>query len=36
MTEKKKFWILLVLLILSVILFVYLNYTNEKLFITHA
>ncbi len=33
MTEKKKFWILLVLLALSIILLIYLNYTNEKLFI---
>ena len=33
MTEKKKFWILLALLVLSILLLVYLNYTNEKLFI---
>jgi hypothetical protein len=33
MTEKTKFWILLALLLLSVALLFYLNYTNEKLFI---
>lgn len=33
MKEKTKFWILLVLLGLSVALLFYLNYTNEKLFI---
>lgn len=33
MSEKKKFWILLVLLALSIALLLYLNYTNEKLFI---
>ncbi len=33
MTEKTKFWMLLVLLALSVALLFYLNYTNEKLFI---
>lgn len=31
--EKVKFWILLVLLALSITLFFYLSYTNEKLFI---
>lgn len=33
MSEKTKFWVLLVLLGLSITLLVYLNYTNEKLFI---
>jgi 4-hydroxybenzoate polyprenyltransferase len=33
MTEKQKFWVLLVLLLLSVVLLLYLNTTNEKLFI---
>jgi hypothetical protein len=33
MTEKTKFWILLGLLVLSLMLLFYLNYTNEKLFI---
>ncbi len=33
MTEKTKFWILLALLGLSLVLLFYLNYTNEKLFI---
>lgn len=33
MTEKTKFWVLLVLLALSVALLFYLNYTNEKLFV---
>ena len=33
MSEKTKFWVLLVLLGLSIALLVYLNYTNEKLFI---
>ncbi len=33
MSEKRKFWILLVLLGLSIALLAYLNYTNEKLFI---
>jgi len=32
-TEKIKFWILLIILGLSVALFFYLSYTNEKLFI---
>lgn len=33
MSEKTKFWILLVLFALSIALLVYLNYTNEKIFI---
>ncbi len=33
MSEKTKFWILLVLLAFSIALLAYLNYTNEKLFI---
>lgn len=33
MSEKTKFWVLLVLLALSIALLYYLNYTNEKLFI---
>lgn len=33
MTEKTKFWILLALLLVSIALLLYLNYTNEKLFI---
>jgi len=33
MSEKTKFWILLVLLGLSIALLCYLNYTNEKIFI---
>ena len=33
MSERTKFWILLVLLALSIALLLYLNYTNEKLFI---
>ena len=33
MTEKTRFWLLLALLTLSVALLLYLNYTNEKLFI---
>jgi hypothetical protein len=33
MTEKTKFWILLALLALSIALLIYLNYTNERLFI---
>jgi len=33
MSEKTKFWILLTVLILSLALLLYLNYTNEKVFI---
>jgi len=33
MTEKTKFWIFLALLLLSVALLFYLNYTNAKIFI---
>ncbi len=33
MSEKTKFWILLGLLAASIILLVYLNYSNGKLFI---
>lgn len=33
MTEKQKFWILLVLLVMSIALLFYLNTSNEKLFI---
>jgi hypothetical protein len=33
MSEKTKFWVLLALLALSIVLLFYLNYTNEKLFI---
>lgn len=33
MTDKQKFWVLLALLALSIALLVYLNHTNEKLFI---
>lgn len=36
MTEKKKFWILLMLLVLSIALLFYLNYSNEKLFISRV
>ncbi len=34
MSEKTKFWILLCLLIASILLLAYLNYSNERLFIT--
>jgi hypothetical protein len=33
MTEKQKFWVLLALLLLSIALLLYLNTTDEKLFI---
>lgn len=33
-TEKQKFWILLALLVLSIVLLIYLNTTDEKLFIS--
>lgn len=33
MSEKTKFWILLALFALSILLLTYLNYTNEKIFI---
>jgi len=33
MSEKTKFWILLGLFALSLVLLCYLNYSNEKLFI---
>lgn len=33
MTEQKKFWILLGLLVLSLGLLAYLNYSSQKLFI---
>ena len=33
MSEKKKFYVLMALLVLSIALLVYLNHTNEKLFI---
>ena len=33
MTEKQKFWVLLALLLASLALLAYLNYTSESLFI---
>ena len=33
MSEKQKFWILLAILLLSLLLLAYLNYANQKLFI---
>ena len=33
MSEKTKFWILLGLLVASLLLLAYLNYTDEQLFI---
>jgi hypothetical protein len=33
MNEKKKFWFLLALLILSLALLAYLNYANDQIFI---
>jgi hypothetical protein len=35
MNEKAKFWILLCLLVLSLSLLVYLNYTSSQFFIGH-
>jgi hypothetical protein len=35
MSEKKKFWILLTLLALSVVLLVYLNHSSQQLLLSH-